>query len=58
VNVERLAERMSELYHRPELVATMHEQAKELAKALTWETLRPRYEEVIEKAIDIVKSKQ
>jgi hypothetical protein len=55
VNVERLAERISELYHRPELVVTMHGQAKELAKTLTWEALRPRYEEVIGMSVRIAK---
>lgn len=55
VNVERLVERMSDLYHNPSLVVSMHEQAKELAKTLAWEALHPRYEEVIEKAVKMVR---
>lgn len=51
VNVQRLAERMNDLYRRPELVAVMHQQAKDLAASLSWEKLEPRYEEVVEEAI-------
>lgn len=47
VQVPALAQRMIDLYRNPDLVQRMHEQAKILAQQRSWETLKPRYEEVL-----------
>jgi glycosyltransferase involved in cell wall biosynthesis len=51
-----LARRMVALAQQPERVKQMNQQARELAEQLSWEQLRPKYEEVIERAIKEAKS--
>lgn len=50
-----LARRMVALAQQPERVRQMHQQAKSLADQLSWESLRPRFQEVIELAIKEVR---
>lgn len=54
VRVSALAERMSQLYRSPTLVATMHAQAQELAEQLSWSMLESKYKEAIESAVSKV----
>jgi glycosyltransferase involved in cell wall biosynthesis len=56
VLVPAVAQKMLDLYRHPDAVECMHEQAKALAGELSWERLKPRYEEVIERAIKEVRN--
>lgn len=48
IYVQALAWRLVDLYRKPEEVQVMHEQAKQLAQLMSWDTLLPRYEEVLQ----------
>lgn len=56
VHVPTLARKMVELYNRPDLVQTMHSEALALREAMTWSVLLPRYQEVLQQAVDLAKS--
>lgn len=47
VNVRALAQRMVDLYRDDAMVVAMHDEAREIAQAISWDALLPRYEEVL-----------
>lgn len=47
VNVMAMAQRMLDLYRHPEAVQRMHEDARKTAALMSWDYLKPLYEEVI-----------
>lgn len=47
VQVHALAQKMVDLYRHDDQAQRVHEQAKEIAQGLSWEALKPRYEEVL-----------
>lgn len=48
VDVTAMAQRMLDLYRHPEAVQRMHEDAKKTAALMSWDYLKPLYEEVLE----------